>query len=308
MSRVLYIGGWGRSGSTILAYALGMVPGFTPVGELRFIWRSGVLGDDRCACGAAFSGCAWWRRIGEMAFGGWQAVDAELMDHAAERVCSPRVGSWNLLHSRRGNSGAIRNYEETTEALYQAIHAVAGCHTVVDSSKHPAYAAHLASLPGVDLRIIHLVRDSRGVAQSWAKVVMRPDAHHPRAFPRFHPAAAGARWVVSNLGVELLARGRPAVRISYEAFASQPGRQLAGALSALRLPAPAEAVDAVRTGVVCLAGRHVLRSNPIAHMGGTVRIVEDRSWRAGMSDRDRAFSTLVTWPLLWRYGYLGADR
>ena len=39
---VLYIGGWGRSGSTLLAHVLAEVPGFVSVGELRYVWQGGL--------------------------------------------------------------------------------------------------------------------------------------------------------------------------------------------------------------------------------------------------------------------------
>ena len=37
--QVLYVGGWGRSGSTLLDLALGQIPGFVSVGELRYLWE-----------------------------------------------------------------------------------------------------------------------------------------------------------------------------------------------------------------------------------------------------------------------------
>ena len=35
---VLYIGGWGRSGSTLLAHLLGGLDRMVAVGELRYVW------------------------------------------------------------------------------------------------------------------------------------------------------------------------------------------------------------------------------------------------------------------------------
>ena len=35
---VLYIGGWGRSGSTLLSHLLGGLDGMVSVGELRYVW------------------------------------------------------------------------------------------------------------------------------------------------------------------------------------------------------------------------------------------------------------------------------
>ena len=42
---VLYIGGHGRSGSTILAQTLGQIPGFVNVGELSASMVSGAPGE-----------------------------------------------------------------------------------------------------------------------------------------------------------------------------------------------------------------------------------------------------------------------
>ena len=39
--RVLYIGGWGRSGSTLLDRVLGQVPGVVSLGEVRELWQRG---------------------------------------------------------------------------------------------------------------------------------------------------------------------------------------------------------------------------------------------------------------------------
>ena len=41
--RVLYVGSWSRSGSTLLDLMLGQVPGFVSVGELRFLWQRGLI-------------------------------------------------------------------------------------------------------------------------------------------------------------------------------------------------------------------------------------------------------------------------
>lgn len=48
---ILYVGGTGRTGSTVLDRMLGNVPGVFAAGELTWLWfalRSG----GRCACGA----------------------------------------------------------------------------------------------------------------------------------------------------------------------------------------------------------------------------------------------------------------
>lgn len=72
--------------------------------------------------------------------------------------------------------------------LYRAIRRVTGARVVVDSSKNASYARILADTPGIRLRILHLVRDSRGVAYSLGQLTPRPgarkeDGHGPERDP-----------------------------------------------------------------------------------------------------------------------------
>src|SRR4029450_12109098 len=60
---VLYLGGLGRSGTTVLERVLGELPGVCSVGELVHLWRRGVLDDETCGCGSAFSACPFWSEV-----------------------------------------------------------------------------------------------------------------------------------------------------------------------------------------------------------------------------------------------------
>ncbi len=59
--------------------------------------------------------------------------------------------------------------------LYRAIANVADADYVVDSSKAPAYAIILSRMRNVDIRLLHMVRDVRGVAYSATKKKIRTD-------------------------------------------------------------------------------------------------------------------------------------
>ena len=65
-TQVLYIGGMGRSGSTLLAYLLGQLQGYVVAGELKFIWQNGIRDNELCGCGAPFRECAFWQGVGEV--------------------------------------------------------------------------------------------------------------------------------------------------------------------------------------------------------------------------------------------------
>ena len=53
--RVLFIGGLGRSGTTIIEKLLNELPQTLSVGETVHLWERGVQANERCGCGESFS-------------------------------------------------------------------------------------------------------------------------------------------------------------------------------------------------------------------------------------------------------------
>src|SRR3954454_784259 len=74
---VVFIGGFGRSGSTLLEALLSRVDGALALGEVEHLWERGVRDDEICGCGTPFSECPFWTGVGRLAFGGWEHVDVQ---------------------------------------------------------------------------------------------------------------------------------------------------------------------------------------------------------------------------------------
>jgi hypothetical protein len=304
---VLYIGGWGRSGSTLLAHVLAEVPGFVSVGELRYVWQAGPAGDELCGCGLHFAECPFWTAVGEEAFGGWNKVDVDEVLALESAVLRHRnvpllaLGRLAPEHARR-----VKRYGDLTASLYRAILTVSGAQVVVDSTKNPPYAYFLraARASGLRMRVLHLVRDSRGVVHSWAKRMARPEVTSGGAFfQEFSPFQAGVRWMECNLAFELLRRlGTPTVQMRYESLAADPRGELERMFAAMGehgrhdLSAVGDSVE--------VTGQHSVRGNPMRFARGRQQVRADEAWRTGMARKTRSLVVLVTWPLLLRYGYL----
>ena len=73
--KVLFIGGSGRSGSTVVERLLGALPGVCNVGEVVLMWERGLLRGERCGCGVPLPQCPFWCEVGDVAFGGWNAFN-----------------------------------------------------------------------------------------------------------------------------------------------------------------------------------------------------------------------------------------
>lgn len=303
---VVYLGGFGRSGSTLVERVLGAVPGWVNVGELVDLARSVAPHDERCGCGTRFSACPFWTEVGRLAFGGWTP---EVVDRLAalHRAAARQRHLPGLLDRRRPPTPALAGLRAAYTRLYRAVAAVSGAEVVVDASKGPALAQAIAGAPGVDLRLLHVVRDPRAVAWSWLQDVERPHATSGTAETMWRISAhrSAAQWSALQLEVEAIGRvgGVRTARLRYEDLVSAPARSLAGATARLGVPVPVSALPVLDDTSVVLGPSHGLSGNPSRFRTGTVALRPDTRWTERMAARDRSLVTVLTLPLLRAYGY-----
>lgn len=297
--RVVYIGGYGHSGSTLLNIMLGQAPGIMGAGELSRLAGAAWPHEEFCSCGEPLSHCPVWHAIIDhwtVHVGG----DAVARYHRLQRSCE----RWP---SPAPHSTLWQDYAGHTLGLFAAIRAVTGRSVIVDSSKVPGRAQALAQIPGLDLRLIHLVRDSRGVAWSMRRrMACDPRAGVQTGKRERSVIRTALMWMGTNLVVERTARalgaGR-AVRITYENLAGDPiatlarlGPLLAADLSSLsRMLAEGEP----------LATGHVMAGNRL-RMYGTLQLRPDLEWQGRLPMEQRRLVERLCRPVLRRYGYPAA--
>jgi hypothetical protein len=305
-TRVLFIAGMGRSGTTLLERVLGQLPGVGCLGETVHGWERGAGRDELCGCGKAFGDCPFWTEVGALAFGGWDRVDLSRIAGLRERV--DRVRHVPRLAAARPGSRLDRaraEYAGYFSRLYAAAADVAGAGVVVDSSKQASLPHVLARDPGIDLRVLHVVRDSRAVAHAWTKHVLRPESAEPGAeMPRYSPAETAVQWSAHNAAVELLrARNVPVLRIRYEDFAARPAAVLSRVAGFAGLPSDPAGWDFLHGREVRLDASHTVAGNPMRFTTGKLTVRPDQAWRTALSDRDRLTVTALTLPMLTCYRY-----
>jgi hypothetical protein len=303
---VLFIGGLGRSGTTVVERVLGEVPGVVTAGELVHLWHRAVLSDERCGCGEPFSGCPFWQAVGARAFGGWDRALAERMEVLRARVDRTRFIPRLALRAARGSLGPeLAEYVSVFRRLYVAIAEESGATVVVDSSKHSSLAFCLRTDPGIDLRVVHAVRDSRGVAYSWTKEVRRPEsAAGADLMTRYSPVRSALLWTGHNASLALLARlGTPTRVLRYEDFVADPARRVGELAAFAGLPAD-RAIGSLDGSSVHLRASHTVAGNPMRFTVGQITLTRDDAWRTQLPRDQRRLTTLLTLPLLAAYGYL----
>lgn len=303
---VLYIGGSGRSGSTLLDRLIGQVDGFCAVGELVHLWERGVVRNELCGCGSVFAECGFWQRIGSLAFGGWDALDPREVLSLERAVNRHRFIPLMLAGAATGSYGRkLTAYRQILGRLYSAIQRTTATQVIVDSSKSAPYAFILAKTPDVDLRLVHLVRDSRGVAHSWTKRVVRPEITQTKTYmPRYHPARAAVEWTVDNVLFDRLgARGIPYYFVRYERLVRQPREIVRGILEFADARVPSADLDFIGADHALLGATHSVAGNPMRFRSGPVPLRADEQWRERMRPSDRIVVSALTWPFLSRFGY-----
>lgn len=295
--KVLYVAGWGRSGSTLLDNLLGQVDGFFSTGELRYIWERGELMGWKCGCGRPVTECEIWSVVlGKLRADG-ATPDAATIVQWQNRVSRLRhtFSLLNLSPRDVPDHPMLQAYLDLTARLYASIAEVSGARVVVDSSKRPSDAAMLNLVPGIQLHVIHLVRDPRAVAFSWGK--RQPDIDRHGVF------GSSASWVAWNLGSEAIRSQIPerSMMIRYEDFVSAPRRVLEQILELVsedpRNAPPNE------QGTFEISETHTVSGNPARFRQGPIAVTPDDQWLDRMGAARKATATMITLPLLRRYGY-----
>jgi hypothetical protein len=305
--RVLFVGGMPRSGSTLLDLMVGQLPSHVDVGELFYMWQAGVLRNQLCACGEAFDHCPFWLAVGAEAFGGWEQLDIDDVLALQARVDTTArlpLARFPRLLSRHARD--VARYLELTNRVIRATAAVSGADVVVDSTKRPSTAALLASSDLLDLRVAQVVRDPRGVVNSWSRTVALPTGagandHLKRRTTR----QIVRRWVTVNVMIERLRRrGIPVHTVRYEDLVSDPRAAMIALLELWgRRPGPGD-LDFLGPDGLQGGASHAIAGGRVRMRTGPIQLRLDEAWRRELPRWKRAVTVACTYPLMRRYGYL----
>jgi sulfotransferase family protein len=305
--KVLFILGGSRTGSTIVDNVLNEVDGFFSGGEIRYLWER-LLEGRLCGCRRRFQDCPIWSRALESGFGVPEGDQIDVREVASWQRDSLRLE--RLFHvlrvadGRTTGSRSLQAFAEVTQRLYRALCDVTGAQVIVDSSKRASNAAMLGMLDDVSPYYVHLVRDPRAVAYSRQRRKLNPDRTDPGYMDVNGIMNTAISWWVWNLTAEAVTRRQEPGRVTllrYEDFVAEPLRTTA---MLVRLVDEGEQVlPFMDETTVRLSGNHTVSGNPVRFVDGAVQIQEDDEWRSRMAMPQRTAITLMTLPLLARYGY-----
>ena len=294
--KLLYIGGYSRSGSTILSNVLGEIDGFFNAGEMMFIWDRVISMEGICGCGVHVTKCDIWSRILDNAFGQSEGPDySKLIQMRNENWQSGNVIRWRLSSKAKADLvSRLGYYLDNVERLYLAAGALINDDVIIDSSKNPAYLYLLSLIEGVELHVVHIVRDPRATAYSWLS--------KKKGFTSIPPWRSSVSWDAKNMAMEVL-KGQfneSYIQIRYEDFIANPKdcvRAILGMLDETQ-----RSLDFIRDDGITFKRNHCVYGNPDLFKKGRVKLLLDDRWK-NMAVFDKLLATSLTWPFIYRYGY-----
>lgn len=308
--KVIYIGGEGRSGSTVLEKALAAHPDVVAVGELKYLWKWGLQRNELCACGNPVPKCEFWSAVGHRLFGedGFASAEAERVMSEYETVAVNRRMFAAYLqpllpHSRR----RMHRVRAFLARLYRAIAEEAGVPIVVDASKHPMHLGLVREAPDIELSVVQLVRDPCGVANSWSKKVGLP--HDPTGERTMgpHPApVVVARWALMNLAVQYIRVRYQGVLVRYEDFCRQPRETIAEILGVVGLDT--SLLPETEGDEIALTAGHGIAGNPARFGEDVIQLREDNAWREKFPMAKQVLIKAAVLPQAIQYRYVGRGR
>jgi hypothetical protein len=300
--RVLYIGGTGRTGSTMVDQLLGQFPPYFSGGEMAFFWSRGIEANAICACGDTVRDCpVWSHAIG--------SITADPDQLAARMVALRKLFRWPHIFAMwvpgfsRTRLREIHDLPANAERIYNDVATEQDVEVFIDSSKEPHYSYILREGSELDLRFLHLVRDPRAVGSSWKRRRAEAGLNSGEFMEQRSSPIASAFYMFSNIVSELFWRSKPDqyAFLRYEDFVADPAHILEVIGDFAGTPINP---DAVLDGLSFPIGTmHTSWGNPSRVGRTSITIRQDDAWRTELSRWDMIVLTVLNLPLLLHYGY-----
>lgn len=302
---VVYIAGDGRSGTTVLSRVLGSGEHCIAAGELHDIWASSISGNSMCTCGEPVSECPFWQAVMCRLFPKGAAPDPRKLRDLRASVQAVKHIPFLLFPRIRPARFQRRldAYVDITERLYRAIHCVSGGKVIVDSSKLAAYALVLGESDQLDVRFVHVVRDSRACVHSWRRVKRTLLADGTVEYMGNRSMLRTALvWNLRNILLSVVGRRfthRATVR--YEEFVRDPRRVIQRVSEEIGVPEVAGHWVGP-SAFIPSANEHIFAGNPNRAQKGSIEIRADEEWREVMPAVEQATVAALALP------FAGASR
>lgn len=284
--KIVLVHGPPRSGTTLVARAIGASTGLAFVGEVERAWEWRDH-QRHCGCGLTMQECEAWAGapLGRTAYK-WLQRRASPQD-----LVRPLMGATP--------SAAAGAYSHDLGSLYRHLARSLDAAGLVDSSKYVRSLVASCLVEDIDLVVVHLVRDPRGALHSRVRLRQQRARQGVHAQPTLArhglllACADAAMWLARTWVSPLIARraGVRQVYLRYESFCQDPQAGVALVASALNMEA-APVVGPQATIELPMA--HSAGGNAGRFASGPVAVSEDTSWRSESRGGERLVASATS--------------
>jgi hypothetical protein len=177
---------------------------------------------------------------------------------------------------------------------------------LVDASKSVPYLMGLRAVAGLQINVLHIVRDSRSVAMSWKRRRIRPEiTDSATEMPRMSARAAAINWDFANGMADRLSRlpDLRYLRVRHEDLVAQPIDELTRLVTPLGITSREVEARFVDPHTIAASVDHTVSGNPSRFKRNDIVLRPDADWGSELSANEARVVTGLTAPLLRRYGY-----
>ena len=303
---IVYIAGYGRSGSTLLARILDSHDNIFTAGELINFLDLVDCEDSICSCGQKIQQCSFWSAVIQKFKKDFSNI-SELAD-IQKKIESISHAFGHILNR---DTGKRIRYRDTTRNLMGNIfqNLPDSVHYIIDSSKstwsRSLRPIVLSAIGAQRVKVIHIVRDGRGCMWSMMKgtdtgLLKGTQLNRHSAFPVFRTAV---HWPFANLAAhffQAMHSSEDYCRIKYEDLVDNPTKTCAilGEFLGVNLDQQKEILI---TGGEIDTG-HLIAGNRMRSFT-RIKIKPDVDWKKRLKFRHKLIFLFLNWPLMLFYKY-----
>lgn len=301
---IIYIAGYGRSGSTLLERILSSHRRIFGMGEITNFLDLINNGSSFCSCGKQVYQCEFWSDV----IKNFSNTFKNLIElKKIQKEFDSISGFINHFFERNSNQKIM--YKNLNQKLFYSIFQKLPPETnyLVDSSKTTRQSffrpISLSRLAFLNLKVIHLVRDGRGCMWSNLKGSNKRLERCKDSYIHFATIRTATSWFLANIAAHIIqATFSPKnyCRIRYEDFVKYPSETMNRLGSFLDINFKIQAEMLKRRKNIPLG--HQLAGNRLRSQKQII-LKPDIEWRKKLRLYNKLLFWLLDWPLILYYKY-----
>lgn len=213
-TNLIYLMGAGRSGTTALATFLGNSTDVLTVGEMHQFFEH-IEDQKNCSCGRGLLDCEIWSSVLKKLPKKYIEDTKEFKEFCEDFEYHSAVPKYFL---NKFSKEDIQKYKEINETVFQAIQNEYKPKYILDSAKYIGRYLGLKKSEKLNIKTIYVVRDVRGVINSFSKAVQSPRGS----------ISTIVYWLIVNSVAEILYRisqKDSMIKLRYESLIDEPVKE-----------------------------------------------------------------------------------